>query len=284
MSDAPAPGEREATESRSWIERLRRQIQKNRYSTNPILKGSTLLLRTPLYLWQFATDGFYRTTILERLRRPGRLHLTCNYTKMDRYPEIFSRVRAYLEDLDLADSPELRLLSFGCSTGEEARSLRLYFPRAEIVGVDISDWNLKQARRRNRDSRIRFLRSSDEVLEAEGPFHAIFCMAVLLRIAHRMEPASSSADVYPIAKFEEQVLTLDRQLRPGGLLVIYHTNYHLRDTVLGERYRVVEGEWSERDLVPKYGTDNRLLPESDTRDRIFSKKGRSFEGPGTARS
>ena len=275
MSEAPFPHGSGTPDPRGWLSRLRRRIQKNRYSSNPLLTGSTLLLRSPLYVWQFATDGFYRTTILNRFRRPGSLHLTCNYTKMDRYPEIFSRVRAYFEDRDLADSGQLRILSFGCSTGEEARSLRAYFPEAEIVGVDISEWNLKKARERNRDPRIRFLLSSDATLEAEGPFHIIFAMAVLLRIAHRMEPAASSADVYPIEKFEEQVHSLDRHLLPEGLLVIYHTNYHLRDTALGERYGVVAGEWSEKDLVPKYGKDNRLLPESDTRERIFVKKRRA---------
>ncbi len=109
--------------------RLRKQVQRNRYSKNPLLRASTLLLRTPFYVWQFATDGFYRSTILNRIFRPGQAHLTCNYTKMDRYPEIFGQVREYFAGRGLADSPDLRLLSFGCSTGEEAFSLRRYFPR-----------------------------------------------------------------------------------------------------------------------------------------------------------
>ena len=268
------------------IERLRKQIQKNRYSRNPILRASTLLLRTPSYLWQFTTDGFYRTTILNRLFRPGSLHLTCNYTKMDRYPEIFAQAREYFDQRHgagakasgaRASGEGLKLLSFGCSTGEEAFSLRSYFPAAEIVGVDISEWNLKKARDHNKgrrsDPRIRFLFSDDETLEKEGPFDAVFAMAVLLRIAHRMEPAPSSEDVYPLEKFDEQVRQLDAALEVGGLLVIYHANYHLRDTSIYQRYRVLECEYGERDLVPKYGTDNKLLPESDTRERVFVKLG-----------
>ena len=256
------------------IDRLRRQIQKNRYSRNPILRGSTLLLRTPSYLWQFATDGFYRTTILNKVFRPGSLHLTCNYTKMDRYPEIFSQAREHFSESDVAEA-DLKLLSFGCSTGEEAFSLRTYLPEAEIVGVDISQWNLDKASRRNSDPRIRFLFSDADTLDKEGPFDAIFAMAVLLRIAHRMEPAPSSEDVYPLEKFDEQVQQLDAVLKVGGLLVIYHTNYHLRDTSIYERYRAlpgpIDGGYTERDLVPKYGTDNKLLPESDTNERVFVK-------------
>ena len=260
------------TESVGWLGRARRQIQKNRYSKNPLLKGSTLLLRSPWYVWQFLTDGFYRTTILNRLRNPKSLHLTCNYTKMDRYPEIFALVRAHFEELGKATSSDLKILSFGCSTGEEAFSLRGYFPNAEIVGVDISEWNLKEARKKNKDDKIRFLFSDENTLTEQGPFDAIFCMAVLLRIAHRMEPAPSSADEYPIDKFIEQVSELDGHLNEQGALIVYHTNYHLRDTPLYERYRTLPFDFTEKDLIPKYDTNNRLMPESDTQERVFVKE------------
>ena len=260
------------TESAGWLDRIRKQIQKNRYSKNPLVKGSTLLVRSPWYVWQFATDGFYRTTILNRFRNPDSLHLTCNYTKMDRYPEIFALVKKHFEEQGKADSPELKILSFGCSTGEEAFSLRGYFPKAEIVGVDISEWNLKQARKKNEDDNIRFLFSDQETLEENGPYDAIFCMAVLLRIAHRMEPAPSSAEEYPIDKFIEQISGLDELLNPGGALIVCHTNYHLRDTPISERYRVLPFDFTEIDLIPKYGKDNQLLPESDTKERVFVKE------------
>ncbi|MEM8930982.1 MAG: class I SAM-dependent methyltransferase [Acidobacteriota bacterium] len=263
MTDAPPAG---------LIGRLRRQIQKNRYSSNPILKGSTLLVRTPLYLWQFATDGFYRTTILNRLKNPKSLHLTCNYTKLDRYPEIFSLARRYFDERGHADGEGLRLLSFGCSTGEEALSLRQYFPQAEIVGVDISEWNLKQARQKVEDPKIRFLFSDADTLADEGPFDGMFCMAVLLRIAHHMAPAESSAETYPIGQFEDQLRELDRHLNPAGLLVVYHTNYHFRDTGLAAGYEVLPGTFSERDLTPKYGPDHRLLDDPDTDERLFIKR------------
>lgn len=251
--------------------RLRKQVQRNRYSKNPLLWGSTLLLRTPFYLWQFVTDGFYRSTILNRVFRPGQAHLTCNYTKMDRYPEIFGQVRDYFASRGLADSPDLRLLSFGCSTGEEAFSLRRYFPQAKVIGADISDWNLEQARAASQDPRIEFVFSNAENLAAKGPYDAIFCMAVLLRMAHRMEPAPSSAEVYPIDKFDEQVGELDALLNRDGLLVVYHSNYRLCDAAIFPRYQALPKHYSERDLVPKYGRDNQLLAETDYPDRVFRK-------------
>jgi 2-polyprenyl-3-methyl-5-hydroxy-6-metoxy-1,4-benzoquinol methylase len=258
-------------EKEGLFTRLRKQVQRNRYSRNPLVRGSTLLLRTPFYVWQFATDGFYRSTILNRVFRPGQAHLTCNYTKMDRYPEIFGLVREYFESRGIADSPDLRLLSFGCSTGEEAFSLRRYFPHARIVGADISDWNLEQARAKNRDPKIEFVFSNAENLAAQGPYDAIFCMAVLLRVAHRMEPARSSAEIYPIEKFDEQVGELDALLNDNGLLVVHHANYRFCDAAIFPRYEAVPRAYSERDLVPKYGRDNQLLPETDYPDRVFRK-------------
>ncbi|MEM9554670.1 MAG: class I SAM-dependent methyltransferase [Acidobacteriota bacterium] len=253
---------------------LRKRIQKNRYSSNPLAKGLTLALRTPRYLWQFATDGYWRSTLLERLRRPGSVHLTCNYTKMDRYPEIFTLVQGTLRETlpELADSDDLRLLSFGCSTGEEAFSLRRYFPRATILGADISAWNLAKARERNTDARIRFIESTPETLAAEAPFHGIFAMAVLLRMAHRMEPADSAFDVYPFERFDEQILALDELLAPGGVLTVQHANYRVGDTSIAPRYRVVPFRFSERDLVPKFDRSSRRLPETDEQDRVFVKQ------------
>lgn len=251
---------------------LRKRIQKNRYSRNPLAKGLTLALRTPRYLWQLATDGYWRSTLVERLRHPGRVHLTCNYTKMDRYPEAFTLVRRHLEETGLADSPQLRLLSFGCSTGEEALTLRRYFPRATIVGADISRWNLRRARARAADDEhIRFVESSPRSLAAEGPFHGIFAMAVLLRMAHRMEPADSAADVYPFETFDQQVRQLDEILEVGGALAIQHANYRFVDSTIAEGYRVIEHEFSARDQVPKFDRQSRRLPETDEQRRVFVK-------------
>ncbi len=56
-----------------------------------------------------------------------------NNTRYDRYPEIFRTAR-------LAAGPQpLRILSFGCSTGEEPRTLaEKYFATSQILGVDVA--------------------------------------------------------------------------------------------------------------------------------------------------
>src|SRR5581483_6848361 len=60
-----------------------------------------------------------------------------NDTQPDRYPAIFRFVQARLG----AETPAA-ILSFGCATGEEVFSLRRYFPRATIKGVDINPGNI----------------------------------------------------------------------------------------------------------------------------------------------
>jgi hypothetical protein len=89
------------------------------------------------------------------LRKIGRLHFArlvaslhpgChqgpNKTALDRYPEIFAAAAA-------AAPNARRILSFGCSTGEECVTLANYFPNAQIVGTDINPVNLLKARRTN---------------------------------------------------------------------------------------------------------------------------------------
>ena len=52
-------------------------------------------------------------------------------TTLDRYPELFRAASQQMPDAT-------RILSYGCSTGEECATLTRYFPAAEIVGTDIN--------------------------------------------------------------------------------------------------------------------------------------------------
>jgi chemotaxis methyl-accepting protein methylase len=133
------------------------------------------------------------------------LHLGChqgsNWTALNRYPVVFAAAAAAAPDAR-------RILSFGCSTGEECVTLAEYFPKAEIIGADINPVNLLKARKHRRD-RIRFVYASDRILSGLGGFDAIFCMSVLRSLGH-----------YPFESFEERALFLETLVRPGGLLVI----------------------------------------------------------------
>ena len=81
------------------------------------------------YIIRIAVNGSLYSKIGEGLR-----HQKNNTTKYNRYPAIFEKCKEYFE----LDPPE-RILSFGCSDGSEAYSLKdLYFPDSKIVGVDFS--------------------------------------------------------------------------------------------------------------------------------------------------
>ncbi len=226
-------------------------------------------------------DPSYRASVLLRLTRSRELHQTTPLTWLDRYPELFAAASRYLESRNLvsrdmesgdgAASPHL--LSFGCSTGEEVLTLRRYVPGARITGAEINAASLAACRRLKVDAGIRFVRSSPRVLARLAPFDAIFCMAVLQRTPHRVEGQglTSLKRVYPFERFEEQVRQLDRWLRPGGLLVIHHTQYVFDHTSVSNRYEPLDGmAWVVIDGL-KFDRNSDLLPGPIAVGTIFRK-------------
>ena len=126
---------------------------------------------------------------------PG-LHQGPNKTSLNRYPEIFAAAVALLP-------AAFRILSFGCSTGEECVTLADYFPAATIIGTDINPLNLWKARK-FRSERIRFVYAVDRLLKSLSPFDAVFCMAVL-----RTPQREHISEHYPFDRFEERVTFLE---------------------------------------------------------------------------
>jgi len=159
------------------------------------------------------------------LLHPG-CHQGRNKTSFNRYPEIFAAAVAALPSAQ-------KILSFGCSTGEECVTLASYFPGALIVGADINPLNLFKARK-HRGDRIRFVYASDRVLSSFGGFDAVFCMAVL-----RTPKRKKIAEHYPFARFEERALFLESLAKPGGLLVIHNATYRFSDTAHRGTYETI---------------------------------------------
>jgi 2-polyprenyl-3-methyl-5-hydroxy-6-metoxy-1,4-benzoquinol methylase len=158
------------------------------------------------------------------------LHPCChqgpNKTALDRYPEIFSAAADALPNAK-------RILSFGCSTGEECVTLANYFPSAQIVGTDINPVNLLKAQK-HRSKRVRFVYANDLTLSRYGGFDAVFCMAVL-----RTWKREQIAHYYPFDQFAERALFLESLVRPGGLLVLHGTTYRFGDTTRRYAYETI---------------------------------------------
>jgi trans-aconitate methyltransferase len=155
-------------------------------------------------------------------------HQLVDWTAPDRYPEIFAAAAAAAPDAR-------RILSFGCSTGEECVSLAQYFPKAEIVGAEINVLSLLKAMKKRSD-RIRFVYSSDRILSRLGGLDALFCMAVLRSAGH-----------YPFEIYEEHALFLETLVRPGGLLVIHNSPYRFGDTARRGSYETISVD-ANRDI------------------------------------
>jgi SAM-dependent methyltransferase len=209
--------------------------------------------------------------MFERLlpsRRRTVRHQLKTSTRPDRYPRVFARLR----DAFGAEA-ELRILSFGCSTGEECTSLARTFPRATIVGADLDAEVLRRARKENAGPGIRYLESRPEVLAAEAPFDLVLAMSVLCRWPE-LRDASDSSSVYPFDAFEAALGLLDGLLRPSGLLVVHNASYRLEDTDLAGGYSAEAALNADLDeeIVRKFSRTHALLSSGVASGQIYRKR------------
>lgn len=203
--------------------------------------------------------------------KPAYLFQPYRVTSYDRHPAIFSFIRD-----SLPGDGVLRILSYGCSTGEEVFSLRTYFPQAEIVGVDINPYNIAVCRRkqaRSGDARMRFVHAATPQGETNGDYDAVFCLSVLRHGELGASSAESCGHLIRFSDFEEIVQALCRCLKPGGYLTIVGSNFRFADTVAATDFEAVYciGDTPRGD-TPLYGPDNRRLADGVYNDVIFRKK------------
>jgi 2-polyprenyl-3-methyl-5-hydroxy-6-metoxy-1,4-benzoquinol methylase len=230
-----------------------------------------LPLRLIRALWWLASERNYRNMAWLRLVRPRGAFQPNNDTGADRYPAIFRFVQS-----QLGGDREVRILSFGCSTGEEVFSLRGYFPRAVIKGIDINALNIASCRQRLRragDARLAFETAATTAREPSGAYDAIFCMAVL-RHGQLAEPGTTRCDhLIRFADFAGVVKDFSRCLKPGGLLAIRSSNFRLADAPAGAAFEtVLKVEIGQPERLPLFGPDNRLLSGVVYPDTVFRKK------------
>ncbi len=257
----------------SFVEKLRQTLRQREESANPLVRLSIGALRSVVHSARtvkvFLSDRDYRAVALLKALRGRKLHQTTVVTSMNRYPGIFGACQAYFEERE-----DLEILSYGCATGEEVITLREYFPSARIVGAEINPRCLAICRALQVDDRICFIDSDDELIRKEGPFDAIFCMAVLQRTPHAVEAQGvrSLAQTYPFQKFDAQLSAFDRLLRHGGLLVMHHTQYVFSDATVASRYAPLaeqpEPVWSG----PRFDRNSALIEGQVATPSIFVRQ------------
>ena len=213
----------------------------------------------------------YRSEWLLQQRKPKNLFQPFSTTAFDRHPKIFSFVAERLSDV-----PSPRILSFGCSTGEEAFTLRKYFPDAEIVGIDINPRNIaicKKKLRKSGDGKIRFELASSSDFEPAEHYDAVFCMSVLRHGGLGTTRPENCSHLIRFEDFERSIAGLCRIVKHGGFFVIRWSNFRFADTDSAPGFTTVYATAEAlRADMPIYGPDNRLLPGVACNEVVFRKR------------
>lgn len=250
----------------------KRWIKNNYDSENLIIRlgiRSLYFTRTTLYtIKRLYTDKEFRAIFYMKVFKSKQVHQTTPLTYMNRYPVIFSACRDYFKDRE-----NIKILSYGCSTGEEVLTLRKYFSNANIVGAEINKHSLKVCRSLPVDDKITFINSTPSEIKKSGKFDIIFCMAVLQRTPDTItkQGITSLKKIYPFEKFEEQIIELDSYVKKGGLMVVHFSQYSFEDTIVSSKYKAL-GEYNQDEYRSAvFDKNSNLIKEPTSRKSIFIK-------------
>lgn len=210
------------------------------------------------------TDPELRT--IGRLIRTRRGQLFQPYpdTLEDRYPALFDALAERLADL-----PSPRILSFGCSSGEEVRALRRRLPQARITGVDINPRTLAKARRADSNPLSHYCSTANPA----DRYDAILALAVFRHGALEADRPENCSAILPFAQVEQGIAALDACLVPGGWLTIHNSHFRFKDTSASVHFDPVPIDlpdvWPTEVL---YGTDNIRIAVAELLPVLFQKR------------
>ena len=151
-----------------------------------------------------------------------------------------------------------KILSFGSSTGREAKTLAdKYFNHTNeiIFGVDLDEQTLAEARAFTKDlppGKVVFFHGATTPISAYAPYDAIFADAVLCYHNGRIRytPTEYRDTIFPYTDFLHALSELDKVLKVGGILQLVNTNYDFRQTEMVKRYREISCDCTAQFFVP----------------------------------
>ena len=170
---------------------------------------------------QNASTGSNHTTVRNQVSHA---------TVYNRYPNVYKAASRM-------SKRDAKILNFGSSVGLEIKTLaEIYFPAATLVGVDVDDSILNEARSNNgnHSNRTFFFNSRTFPLDLFGSYDMVVANSVLCLHPH------FDSDAYPFSVFEASLEEINRVLQVGGLLSMVNPSYRLEDTSVGSHYKPVE--------------------------------------------
>jgi SAM-dependent methyltransferase len=227
------------------------------------LPGASMIIHAA----RMALDVEYRALQLMVRRNGDAAFQIVGTTAPNRYPFLF---RA-LADL-LADRPSPRILSFGCSTGEELLALNAYMPNATLVGIDLNPRAIRIARQRLRGIKnVRLDCQPSAQLEPPSHYDAVLALAVFQRSVLSHERPMTAQPHLSFGRVEVAWADLDRCLKPCGILIIHHSHFRFSDSKLYPCYQPLLSAVPRRPELPDYDADDQLVTGPKYREIMFRK-------------
>lgn len=167
-------------------------------------------------------------------------------TYVNRYPLIFKKAK------ELLPRGELKILSFGCSSGAEVRTLKRlgHSERWDVHGADLNAEMLTLARKA--DPRGTYV--ADASTLPKEHYDAIFCMSVLCHY-----PSERPTVEFPHSAFHKTLSIIVSLLKSGGLLVAVNCQYDIRTS--GLNLAPLFPIKINRAFVPMYNKQSQPLPK-----------------------
>ena len=178
----------------------------------------------------------------------------------NRYIEEYTTIKEHLENLgDDSTNSEKRLLSFGCSVGNEAITLATNYtdPKYSIFGVDIDEETLEEAATNIANEvvptygkdKVTLFNGQNTKISEYGPYDAIFANSVFCIHPPPKGGAKEILERFSFSDFDASISYLDESLKVGGILGIVNTNYIFSDASVYNKYKPVSVQCPN--FVPK---------------------------------
>lgn len=168
------------------------------------------------------------------------------FTNYNRYPDIFKEISNITPSTN-------KILSFGCSTGEECETLQeLYFPNVNIVGLDI---NKKIINNNNiKKNKYKNIEYYSDIKDISGNFDLIVANSVMCIWPEQYN------NIYKFETFEKTLKVIDSLLNKNGYLCIYNSKYLFCETELfNNKYEKVKTLYNDTGFVTKYHKNNNKI-------------------------